>query len=56
MLKSELLEILSRLNWSQAELARRVSVSFVTVSRWETVPGPVAAYIRLYERVKGCLE
>ena len=56
MLRSEFLEILNRLGMSQRNLAERVGVSPVTVCRWEVVPGPVAAYIRLYERVKGILE
>ena len=55
MKKGEFQEILSELGWSQAEFARRVSVSSVTVSRWEVIPGPAAAYLRLYLRVRGAL-
>lgn len=45
MSKQELQENLAVLGWSQVELARRVEVSPVTVSRWVKVPGPVKAYV-----------
>lgn len=47
MEKSELLEILAELGWSQNELARRIGVRSSTVSQWKRVPGPVQAYLRL---------
>jgi predicted transcriptional regulator len=54
--KKELKEVLIRLGWTQAELARRVGKSQVSVSRWRRVPGCVVAYLRLYESVSDALE
>lgn len=49
-------EILTTLGWSQAELARRIKVRPGSVSRWKTVPGAVAAYLRLAGDAKKLLE
>ena len=56
MKKPEMQVILREVGWSQAEFARRIGVDPVTVSRWEVVPSPAAAYLRLYLRVRGVLE
>lgn len=49
--KQELLDSLKMLDWSQAELGRRLGVSANTVSLWATgqlgVPGYAAEYLRV---------
>jgi len=52
----ELKTVLSELGWSQSKLARRIGVNVNTISRWSEVPGPVAAYIELYCRVRALLD
>lgn len=51
MTAQDLERALEALEWSGAELARRVSVTAKQVSAWRTrkakVPGAVAAYLRL---------
>ena len=49
---SEMRGILDFLDWSVIELADRVGVSMSTVYHWESVPNPVAAYLRLAKKVK----
>jgi DNA-binding Xre family transcriptional regulator len=56
MERSEMEEYLDRLGWSKTDLSRRIGVDRVTVSRWRVVPGPVEAYLKLYDRVVGCLD
>jgi hypothetical protein len=51
--KKWLMDILARIGWSQAELARRIGVSPVTITRWKEVPGPVEAYLILVDRLLG---
>ena len=43
----DLERILDEFGWSKRELAERVKVHPVTISRWKEVPGPVAAYLEL---------
>lgn len=56
MTKDEMKEILTTLGWSQAELARRIQVRPGSVSRWKTVPGAVAAYLRLAVKTNNLLK
>jgi transcriptional regulator with XRE-family HTH domain len=54
--------MLAELDWTGAELARRVDVHPNTVSHWLQghakggVPGAVMAYLRLYLRVRRLLD
>ena len=50
---SEMEEILKRVGWTKKVLAEKVDIAAPSVSRWEKVPGPVAAYLRLVDRVHG---
>lgn len=55
MTPTELRAALDTLNWSQAELARRIDAYPTTLSRWVTearIPGPVAAYVNLALEVR----
>jgi len=45
--QSGLKEALKKLGWTQKDLAARMRITPVTVSRWKTVPGPVKAYLEL---------
>lgn len=51
---------LTKLRWSQAELARRIDVHPNTVSHWVTgkrpIPGAVKAYVDLALKVKGLID
>ena len=45
MTKLELKKTLDRLDWSQADLAKRMQVTPETVSRWADVPVIVGLYL-----------
>lgn len=40
---------------TQVELAARLGLNPVTVSRWDIVPEYVVGYLSLYARVKGAI-
>lgn len=57
MTGKELKEAILDLGWTQAKLARALSVGPNSVSRWVAdrdgaVPGPIAAYVRVVLRMK----
>ena len=59
MTATELKEHLKYLNWSQAELGRRVKASNNTVTRWVKtgkISGAVAVYVELKVKVKRLAE
>lgn len=53
--KTEFRELLREAGMTQVELAARLGLNPVTVSRWDIVPEYVVGYLSLYARVKGAI-
>ena len=56
MKREDMREICGRLGWKQKDLAERLGVSSDTIGRWDELPGPAAAYLRLVDRIAGVLD